>query len=363
MAIKFDEVIKKYVVSYSKRHPITRESVGLRRQAGTKAEASRVYAELIVLVEKKIKQTNAPIWSAFVDQYLQQSNLSSLTKTTIYNREMLLKKYTLEVWGEKFVDEIVTKDIHTVLNDKLASKKESHKKFFLKCVRSIFQYAVEQNIIIKNPTPVLKFKIQDKIKNVLNEEQIQTLLRKSQELDWQWYPHYSAAVFLGLRNGELFSLTWDKVDLEKRTVLVNCSWNRRDGFKSTKSGDDRIVEIPKPLIPLLLELKMRHADGEFVLPRLARWAEGEQAKDLRTFLRSICLPEIRFHDLRASWATLLLSKGVAPSRVMTMGGWKDMDTMMIYMRKAGIDIKGATNCLDDMKIHGVQEANILEFRN
>lgn len=35
-------------------------------------------------------------------------------------------------------------------------------------------------------------------------------------------------------------------------------------------------------------------------------------------------------------------------KVMAMGGWKDMMTMMIYMRKAGIDTRGATKCLDDI---------------
>jgi len=54
----------------------------------------------------------------------------------------------------------------------------------------------------------------------------------------------------------------------------------------------------------------------------------------------------RFHDLRATWATLMLSKGVEPVKVMTMGGWKDMKTMMIYIRKAGIDIKGITDRLN-----------------
>jgi hypothetical protein len=29
-----------------------------------------------------------------------------------------------------------------------------------------------------------------------------------------------------------------------------------------------------------------------------------------------------------------------------MGGWKDMDTMMIYARKAGVNIKGASACLN-----------------
>ena len=47
---------------------------------------------------------------------------------------------------------------------------------------------------------------------------------------------------------------------------------------------------------------------------------------------------------------------------MSMGGWKDMDTMLIYMRKAGIDIRGSTSVLDDMRTHGVQTADILDFK-
>jgi hypothetical protein len=31
---------------------------------------------------------------------------------------------------------------------------------------------------------------------------------------------------------------------------------------------------------------------------------------------------------------------------MKMGGWKDMKTMMFYVRKAGVDIKGASDVLD-----------------
>ena len=66
------------------------------------------------------------------------------------------------------------------------------------------------------------------------------------------------------------------------------------------------------------------------------------------FLVGIGLPPVRFHDLRATWATLMLSKGVAPVKVMSMGGWKDMKTMMIYIRKAGIDIQGIT---DQFSLH------------
>lgn len=87
----------------------------------------------------------------------------------------------------------------------------------------------------------------------------------------------------------------------------------------------------------------------------------KQARDLRLFLKSIGLPEVRFHDLRASWATMLLAKGVPPSQVMAMGDWKDMDTMMIYMRKAGINIKNSTSVLDGLETHGVQTAHIIKL--
>ena len=63
-------------------------------------------------------------------------------------------------------------------------------------------------ILQNNPTPVIKFKINSKIKSVLTEPQILLLLRKAQEQNFDWYPHYSVALFTGLRNGELYALKW-----------------------------------------------------------------------------------------------------------------------------------------------------------
>jgi integrase len=104
------------------------------------------------------------------------------------------------------------------------------------------------------------------------------------------------------------------------------------------------VPIPPPLFSLLQELKTKDS-GEFVLPRNRLWQKGEQALALREFLRGIGLPEVHFHALRSTWATLLLSKGIAPAIVMTCGGWQSLATMMIYLRKAGISVRGATDCL------------------
>lgn len=363
MGIKQDQLTKLWTVTYARRHPITKVPAGARRvKIKTQAEAKRIYAELVVQVSDSLRKKTIPSWSEHLDIYFASLKNNGLTNSTIYNREKVTRKHTLPFWQDKLVDEIKTEDIHRILNDRFSESSESHRKFFIKGIRGAFQLALEQEIINRNPTPLLKFKISDKIKSVLNESQILTLLRRAQELDWHWYPHYAVGLFTGMRSGEMYALTWDKVSLEERKVLVNCSWSSKDGFKSTKSGDDRVVEIPNPLVPVLRELKLKSADNTFVLPRLDRWEKGEAARELRFFLKSIGLPEVRFHDLRASWATLLLGKGVAPSKVMSMGGWKDMDTMMIYMRKAGINIKDSTNVLDGMNTHGVEGGQLVEFK-
>lgn len=363
MGIKKNSETGLYAVSYAKRHPVTRISVDAKRKnIKSMAEARRIYAELVVQVNERIKRKSTPTWASLVNDYLKSLEFTDITRTTRYNREKHLQYHTLAAWGEMFIDEIASEEIHRLLNDRLKDNTESYRKFFIKCVRGVFEYALERGLIDRNPTPKLKFKVNSKIKSVLNEEQILFLLRKAQEQDWPWYSHYSVALFTGLRNGELYALTWDKVNLEARQILVNRSWSQKDGFKSTKSGNDRIVEIPNTLLPLLRELKMQSASSDFVLPRLIRWDRGEQAYDLRLFLRAIGLHEVRFHDLRASWATLLLNKGVAPSQVMAMGGWSDLATMMIYMRKAGIDIKNTTSVLDGLKTHGVDDAKVVALR-
>lgn len=63
-------------------------------------------------------------------------------------------------------------------------------------------------------------------------------------------------------------------------------------------------------------------------------------------MTGIGLRPIRFLDLRATFATMLLLKGIAPIKVMVLGGWKDMKTMQIYMRTAGVEVRGVSKVLD-----------------
>lgn len=96
---------------------------------------------------------------------------------------------------------------------------------------------------------------------------------------------------------------------------------------------------------LLKELRLTSNGRSHVLPRFKDWDKGYQARILRMFCKGIGVPSVKFHTLRACFATLLVQNGVAPAQVTAMGGWKDQETMAIYIRRAGIDIKGAAASL------------------
>jgi integrase len=105
---------------------------------------------------------------------------------------------------------------------------------------------------------------------------------------------------------------------------------------------------------------LEDVDTNFVLQRIDKWDKGEQARELRLFLMSLGLPTIRFHDLRATLATIMLSRGVEPVKVLKLGGWRDLKTAQIYLRKAGVDVRGSADALD-LHNPGNQSAAVLSF--
>lgn len=345
MGIKYSREKKHYVVTYHRRHPVTRDVRSLRRQGiKTRPEAERAYRQLIIKMGEKFNENLYPTWPEVVERFLESYANQGIAKSTIKNYQTSLVTHTYPLWSERKINEISTGEIRDLIQEQLREFSEAHRKSMLKFVRAVFRYALEHEIIERDPTPKLKFKINEKIKKVLTESEVRTFLQKAKECNHPWFPVWALACYTGLRNGELYALKWENVSLEKRLIFITHSWNKINGLKETKSGDDRIVEIAPSLVPILKQLQKNNCT-DYVLPRIRDWETGTQAKPLQEFLKDIGLPLIRFHDLRASWATIMLSKGVEPIKVMSMGGWKDLKTMQIYVRKSGINIYGITDSL------------------
>ena len=206
----------------------------------------------------------------------------------------------------------------------------------------------------------------EKVPDILNLEEIRKLLTEARRLEHHWYPMWAMALLTGMRNGELHALLWSDVDLENRKITVSKSYHSRGKFvKSTKSGRWRTVPIADELYTLLLELKVTTGDRSHVLPRHWKWDEGRQAEVLRAFCKGIGIKSIRFHALRACFATQLLAHDIAPARVMKICGWSELKTMQHYTRLAGVDERGATQVLKilptDAAVMG-EVVNLFDFR-
>lgn len=346
VGIKYDLKTNKWIAFYSKRDPITKVPKVLRKTGiKTKAHAKRAEQELIVKIHSFLMKKKVPTWKESVESFKKHGIESEISIKTVEDRDITLKAHTFSVWADRLINSFTPQEIRNLINERLGHRFPSTQKNLLKCIRGVFEHAFEEGHVLRNPTPKMKFNIGNKLTSVLNEQEAKYLLKMAKEYESEWYPHWAFALMTGMRNGELYALTWEKIDLIKRQIRVDTSWNNKDGFKTTKSGDHRIIEIAKDLDPIIAKLK-ENTDSVFILPRIDKWDKGDQARELRSFLLGVGLPRIRFHDLRATWATILLNKGVPVIKVMKMGGWRDIKTMQHYTRLAGVDIKGITDFFD-----------------
>lgn len=369
MAVKLNSNSGCWDVACSKRHPQTGIPVTLKRVGfKSKAEALRAEQKILAEIQMRFAVTVSSSWATLLDSFCKACEERGLLDRTVWNYRSGLEKHT-QAWMNTPIDALTPADVRQVIHVGMAHLSELQRKNVAKQIKAVFKFAVDEGKLSRNPSPQFKFRVGDKLKGVLTEDQARRFLNEAKLLGSPWYPHWAMALYTGMRNGELFALTWDKVNLEDRLITVDRAWNNKDGFKSTKSGDDRVLEIAPNLCLVLKQLRLWGAEtGNFVLRRVPCWEKGEQARELRKFLLGLNLPPIRFHDLRATWATLLLAKGVEPIKVMKMGGWQDMKTMMIYVRKAGVDIRGMTDrldlhnpALDGGQVRSLREASQLHF--
>jgi integrase len=291
--------------------------------------------------------------------------------TTIMDHVALLRKWTAS-WLERPAAEINSGDAREVLNRvELEGKSRKWQKKVKHTVNVVYTWGVEQRFIRGvHGCPMTGLKLTrkeaEKAPEILTIEEIRKLLCEAKRLDHPWYPVWAMALLTGMRSGELNALLWSDVDLESKRITVSKSFTARfKTVKSTKSGFWRTVPISSELEILLVELKNLDPNREHVLPRFWEWDKGEQARVLQKFCLGIGVKPIKFHTLRACFATQLLANDIAPARVMKICGWRDLKTMQYYIRLAGVEEQGATQVLrvlpSDAAVMG-EVVNLFEFK-
>lgn len=310
--------------------------------------------KLAILKESEVD----PRWNEWITEAL--GIMKVLYKpSTLYSYQKTLDKWIPESWKDKELKSFTKGDIHSFIYEEMQDTTQHTRKFVLKIIKRIFQLAIEHGKLEKNPCNGLQVKVPEGIKKVLTNQEAEILLTQGLITNHRFYPVWVAALFTGMRSGELYALKWSDVDLDAKLINVSRSWNSKNGFTPTKNQKTRVVPVSDKFHSFLLELKLK-AKKEFVLPRLAEWERGGAAKVTKKFCKSIGITEIKFHDLRATFITNLLSRGVPMAQVMSVVGHADLETTNVYLRMAGVEVKNSTESLG-YEIPALQVASILQF--
>ena len=234
---------------------------------------------------------------------------------------------------------------------KLEGVSVGHRKKIKQDLKKVFDLGIQMGLlptVSRSPTfEIVLKREEEKMPEILSTGQIQRLIATAFDDGHSWRRVWATALLTGMRSGELYALTWKDVDWERQIISVTKSYNcRKREFKSTKSGKWRHIPISVSLENVLREQLQETGQTEHVFPRFREWYQGAQAAVLRRFCFMHELPSVKFHTLRACFATQMLNMGVDTAKVMKIGGWKELKTMQHYVRLAGVEIRGGTDLLN-----------------
>jgi integrase len=315
-----------------------------RRRYSTEREARKGEFELLTELEgHKTRLT----WQSWIEHVLERYRVE-YRNSTYLNYKHCLNKWFNPVWNDKFIDEIKPSDVHRVIYEDCKHTSSYTQRGLLKIVRRVFNLAIEEAVLIRNPAVGIRVRCADAAQGVLNRNEIEILLLEARRAEHRFFPHWTLALLTGMRSGELYSLRWTDVDIVTGKINISKAWTKYNGEGPTKTAKNRVYPISNECRKFLEELRASFTkDSAFVLPRLWEWAQGDQAKVLKSFCAELGITPVRFHDLRATFITQMLNNGVPLSKVMAIVGHSSLKTTQGYLRLSGKDIEGAT---EDLKI-------------
>lgn len=167
-------------------------------------------------------------------------------------------------------------------------------------MKKMFNLAIDWNLANTNPVAKVKlFSEKDTQKErILSKEEEAALLAKCPDY---LRPIVIVALNTGMRRGEILNLRWKQIDFERRQIKI----------VQTKSGKHRVIPVNDVLFQELMKIKKANQIGEYVfsnpktgLPYI------EVKKSFKNACRKAGIEDLRFHDLRHTFATRLIASGV-----------------------------------------------------
>lgn len=301
----------------------------------------------------------------FLEWWLE-SVRSSLAPKTYVAYEMYVRRHIKPELGEVVLRKLAPQQVQALLDRKLAQglapQSVQHIRGILRQAlgRAVRFGLVSRNVAaLTDPPRLVRMEVR-----AISPEEARTFLTaiRGDRLE----ALYLMALTTGLRQGELLGLRWWDIDLEAGEARVGQALQRYGGklhFVPPKTAKSRrSVTLTLMAIEGLRAHKARQAQDRVLAG--SRWQEfglvfpstvgtpmepRNATRAFKALLRRSKLPEMRFHDLRHGFATLLLVQGASPRVVMEMLGHSQISlTMNTYSHVIPAMQREATSKLESL---------------
>jgi len=275
----------------------------------------------------------------YLDRWLVESVKDSVKPSTYEGYSDLTRRHVIPAFRRTKLKDLTTDQIRNFRRFKLDKGLSPRTvQYLLFLMRKALQQAVEDGLISRNVAHGVKVSRADKEEiRPLSPEQTKTFLEAVSGDRFEAL--YVLAITTGLRQGELLGLKWEDVDLKAKTLSVRRTLSGAEGgnpvFSTPKTAKSRrTVSLTRRALEALERHRVAQDEERAKLGPL--WHDtgllfrsttstpvnrhNLMNRSFKPLLREAGVREIRFHDLRHTCATILLSKGKHPKFVQELLG-------------------------------------------
>lgn len=248
-----------------------------------------------------------------------------------YTYANAVNNHIIPYFGNAKLTDIKSVDIQKFYNIKAQELSESMMKKINLCVNGIFETAIDNDLIFKNPAKRIKFtsSVLPIPKRVFDEDQL-AIAKKFLKSDE--FPAAYVILESGLRRGEFLGLMWSDFDYSKKTLSVNRSIARAaDGnveVRPPKWNSYRTIPISTELTEFIKKIPQ---NGDYI------FGDGGNARSIDSFNSRFStsmahlvsaidgIPKLTAHELRHTYGTHLRRIGVDIYTIQKIMGHKDVN--------------------------------------
>jgi integrase len=274
----------------------------------------------------------------YLDVWLKGSVYGSVRQSTYDRDTNLVNNHIKPVLGSLKLKKLNSAHVQNFYRNRLdtglsaSTVRKIHDILRRGLAQAVDWHLTQRNVadVVKPPRPVPKEIV------ALSADETRRLLDAAAEDRLEAL--YVLAVHTGMRQGEMLALRWQDVDIENAVLSVRRTLTRRGGKiafgqPKTKKSRRSIRLTPQAVDALRAHLERQLGDMEILGDHYQDQGlifttdtgapinpSNLRQRSFTPLLKRVGLPHMRFHDLRHTCATLLLSRGVHPKFVQELLG-------------------------------------------